>query len=79
MIPPLCKGRQGGVESLKYLEALMFPLTDFTRRGYLPSAIAWCVPQGATFSFKGGGLKNDQLRFLPMPMSDEPKLKAATA
>jgi hypothetical protein len=36
VIPPLCKGRQGGVESLKYLEPLMFPLADFRRRGYLP-------------------------------------------
>ena len=73
VIPPLCKGRQSGVESLKYLEAWMFSPTAFSRRSYLPSTIALCVPPSATFSFKGGGLKNDQPRFSPMLLSEEKK------
>ena len=35
-------------------------------------AIVWCIPHGATVTYKGGGYQNAQPYVLPMPMSEEP-------
>jgi len=63
VIPPLCKGRRGGVESLTYQKALMFSATVPSQRGYLPSAPP----------YKGGGLKDDHPCYFPILMGGEPK------
>jgi hypothetical protein len=61
VIPPLSKGRLGGVEPTIYLEALMFSATTSRGRHYLPSA-----PH-----YKGGEIKNDQPRFSSMLLSKQ--------
>jgi hypothetical protein len=56
-IPPLCKGRLGGVE-IQLCAHVVAPaaLAACWHLAFLPPlAIAWCVPQGATFTYKGGG------------------------